>query len=828
MHICFVARECSPYTGGGIGTYIRNVAIAMRWAGHEVTLVSDLLDSGLEEEARADFAKEGINFVFPRKVSITGYHHFYHEYADRVYHTLCDLHQEKPFDVIEFPEYRGEGFTTIRAKRLLGEFLDVKLAVKCHTPTSILQEINNTAITKDTYYAIYMEDYSVRYADVVLSPSSSLAEYYRKRLRVRVNISPYPLEISNNRQKKKLGLGGKIVYIGRIEWRKGVDLLIRSVSLLMEKHKNFELFLYGGDTFSAPFGGSMIEYLKRRCIPPEISDRIHFMGNISREEIPEVISSADVCVFPSRWENWPNACLEAMLLGVPVVVSKHGGMSEIVEDGVSGFVVDPMDSQAMARCIEAVLLDEVLSRSFSEQAVLRAHYLCDYHRVVPLIIQGYQDTALQNHEIENVKQEPLVSVIVPIYNQTMWLHETIESVLSSSYSNLEIVIVDDGSIDNSAVQVINSIEHPKVRKVRQNNRGLAGARNSGIREAKGHFILPLDADDRIDPNYIRDAVQALVNNPKLSFVTCYVQYFGDYSHQWIPIGLVESVILIENAASVCSAVFRADVIKQLGCYDESMPAFEDWDLLCRLAEGGYEGDVLPRVYFYYRRHQDSMMNRDVSRMRFQLNQYMIRKNAKLSSRYAKELLCLSMYKSSDNSNPASPCNIKDYEKHRRLLESKTFQILRYYHYFMLTLRSMFRDGFKVYFITIEVVGDKNQHSMGCEVWFFGLYEERYGVYVTKPFMKRGEWKSLDFGNEVFKRCLFSSQKGARLSRMTSRGETRLVFLNHHYSGLVRINLGDFTDVIDLYSPERDASIAEYIWDGRSLSRRRISLLGNSA
>lgn len=828
MHICFVARECSPYTGGGIGTYIRNVAIAMRWAGHEVTLVSDLLDSGLEEEARADFAKEGINFVFPRKVSITGYHHFYHEYADRVYHTLCDLHQEKPFDVIEFPEYRGEGFTTIRAKRLLGEFLDVKLAVKCHTPTSILQEINNTAITKDTYYAIYMEDYSVRYADVVLSPSSSLAEYYRKRLRVRVNISPYPLEISNNRQKKKLGLGGKIVYIGRIEWRKGVDLLIRSVSLLMEKHKNFELFLYGGDTFSAPFGGSMIEYLKRRCIPPEISDRIHFMGNISREEIPEVISSADVCVFPSRWENWPNACLEAMLLGVPVVVSKHGGMSEIVEDGVSGFVVDPMDSQAMARCIEAVLLDEVLSRSFSEQAVLRAHYLCDYHRVVPLIIQGYQDTALQSHEIENVKQEPLVSVIVPVYNQTMWLRETIESILLSSYSNLEIVIIDDGSTDKSAVQVINSIEHPKVRIVRQNNRGLAGARNRGIREAKGHFILPLDADDRIDPNYIRDAVQALVNNPKLSFVTCYVQYFGDYSHQWIPIGLVESVILIENAASVCSAVFRADVIKQLGCYDESMPAFEDWDLLCRLAEGGYEGDVLPRVYFYYRRHQDSMMNRDVSRMRFQLNQYMIRKNAKLSSRYAKELLCLSMYKSSDNSNLASPCNIKDYEKHRRLLESKSFQILRYYHYFMLALRSMFRDGSKVCFMTIEVIGDKNQHSMGCEVWFFGLHEERYGVYVTNPFMKRGRWKSLDFGNESFNKCLVSSQKGARLSRMVSKGEIRLVFLNHDYSGLVRIKLGKFIEVIDLYSPHMDASIVEYIWNGKGLYKRKIFSLRNLA
>lgn len=827
MRVCFVSRECSPYTGGGIGTYIRNVTLAMRQAGHEVTLVSDLLDTGLENKARADFAKEGIDFVVPFAVSVKGYHHFYHEYADRVYYTLRELHQRTPFSVIEFPEYRGEGFTVIRAKRLLGEFMDAKLVVKCHTPTSILLETNNMAVTKNVYYAVYMEDYSVRHADVVLSPSSSLAEYYNRRLGVQVSISPYPLEISTSRRKENVKLGDNIVYIGRIEWRKGVDLLLRSVSLLMEKHASIEVFLYGSDTSSAPFGESMVQYLKKRYIPPELSHRIHFMGNVPYEKVPDVILSADVCVFPSRWENWPNVCLEAMMLGVPVVVSKYGGMSEMVEDGVSGFVVDPMDSQAMASRIEAVLFDKDLSQSLSEQAILRAHYLCDYDRVLPLILQGYQRESAQNRKVERFEQEPIVSVIIPVYNQTTWLHETVDSVLSSSYRNLEIIIVDDGSTDRSAIQVIDGIEHPRIRKVRQNNKGLAGARNRGIQEAKGDFILPLDADDRVDPNYIQDAVQALLRNPELSYVTCYVQYIGDYAHQWIPIGLVNSMILLENAASVCSAVFRSDVIKQMGCYDEFMLAFEDWDLLCRFAERGYEGDVLPRVYFYYRRHDGSMMSRDVSRMRSRLNQYMIWKNSNLSSRYAKELLCSSVYHTSDNSNPISFFSTGDYEKYRRLLESRTFQMLRYYHYFMSTLKSVFRDGIKVCFLTIEVLGNKNQQSMGCEVWFFGLYEERYGIYVINPIAKKGTWKLFNFGNEIFNRCLVSSQKGSVLSKIVSKGETRLVFLSHNYSGIVRVKLDGLTELVDLYSPEERSSIVEFVWDGKGFRRRTILLLKNS-
>lgn len=820
MHICFVSRECSPYTSGGIGTYVINIMRALRRSGYEVTLVSDLLATGREGEAEHDLNAEGINFVVPDRIEINEscFHHSYHEYADRVYRTLCRLIRENSIDVIEFPEYRAEGFTTIRSKRLLGEFSNTTLAVKCHTPNSILCEINNTVVTKDLLYAIYMEDYAVRHADVVLSPSSSLAEYYRNRLEVDVEISPYPLEILTDRFEnvKKVD---RIAYVGRVEWRKGVDLLIKSFSLICENNSSVELLICGEDTFSAPFGKSMVDYLKNRCIPREISERVSFTGKLHYNDVQKIIMSAKVCVFPSRWENWPNVCLEAMLLGTPVVASKHGGMSEMLEDNVSGFLVDPTDCYQMANRIEKILMNEDIAQSLSRKAMERAHHLCDYHRVLPIILKGYSAAKSRHKVIESPEKSPLVSVIIPVFNQVSWLKEAIESVLSSSYHNVEIVLIDDGSSEVSAISNIDQIEHPRVRKFRQENRGLASARNRGIQESRGDFILPLDADDRIDENYIKDAVSALLNNPDLAYVTCYVQYIGNYQHQWIPIGLSKQTILIENAASVCSAVFRADVLKSLGGYDDYMPAFEDWDLLCRIALKGFDGDVLPRLYFFYRRHGESMMYREVDQIRAHLNQYILRKNFSPPFLHSDRLLEVLVYESSKRNTEYQTNGIiegiESYKRLKNLIESRAFRVLRYYHY----IKSVFDGSSSVYSLVLEVLGDKNPKSRGCEVWFLGIREERYGAYVLKPFAKKGEWLSHNLGNGFFDISLVSFRKGSSLKRLVSGGEIGLVFYCHPYSGLLRIIVGRVEVVIDLYSP--NPMIVEYVWNKREFFRKAL-------
>ena len=111
---------------------------------------------------------------------------------------------------------------------------------------------------------------------------------------------------------------------------------------------------------------------------------------------------------------------------------------------------------------------------------------------------------------------PLVTVVIPCYNQAHFLGEAIGSVLNQSYRNFEIIVVDDGSTDNTS-EVASHYE--EVRLVRQENRGLAGARNRGLGEANGEFLVFLDADDRLLPGALEAGLGRFEANPECAFVS---------------------------------------------------------------------------------------------------------------------------------------------------------------------------------------------------------------------------------------------------------------------------------------------------------------------
>ena len=95
-----------------------------------------------------------------------------------------------------------------------------------------------------------------------------------------------------------------------------------------------------------------------------------------------------------------------------------------------------------------------------------------------------------------------VSVIIPCYNQGAYLNEAVESILAQSYRDFEIIVVNDGSTDEETNRLLSGYDRQQTRVLHTENQGLSSARNNGIREAQGEYILPLDADDRIDPTYL--------------------------------------------------------------------------------------------------------------------------------------------------------------------------------------------------------------------------------------------------------------------------------------------------------------------------------------
>ena len=149
--------------------------------------------------------------------------------------------------------------------------------------------------------------------------------------------------------------------------------------------------------------------------------------------------------------------------------------------------------------------------------------------------------------------------------------------MESDYPEVEIIVVNDGSTTEKANQVFDSLTG--VVKIDKENGGLSSARNAGIAAAKGDFIIPLDSDDLIRPDYIRKGVEALRNNPELGYVSCHAQNFGEITNAYIPVGFVPEMMPYSNTHGKCTNLYRKELFDSCGGYDEVMTSYEDWDFL---------------------------------------------------------------------------------------------------------------------------------------------------------------------------------------------------------------------------------------------------------
>jgi glycosyltransferase involved in cell wall biosynthesis len=185
----------------------------------------------------------------------------------------------------------------------------------------------------------------------------------------------------------------------------------------------------------------------------------------------------------------------------------------------------------------------------------------------------------------------LVSVVIPCYNQAHFLSEAIESVLCQSYQNFELLVVDDGSKDDTPkVASEYASRDPRVRLIRQENRGLAGARNRGLAESQGEYVVFLDSDDRLQEEALEIGVRELVSHPECVFVSGHYRPIGaDGEIYGIPRKVrVEGdhylALLRDNYISMpASVMYRRWVFEEVGGFDGTVDAAADWDLYLRIA-----------------------------------------------------------------------------------------------------------------------------------------------------------------------------------------------------------------------------------------------------
>lgn len=630
MNIVYVSREYGLITGGGIGTYITNVCKAMLKRGHRVFLLTDCVN-----DQKRHKLPEGLEVVPTEEMPLPergGCFSYNHEYSHRVYNTLCKLCEREKVDVVEFAEYCGEGFISIRSKRVLNKFQQQKLIVKCHTPLSLLETINED---KEFHARVVcdmeMEDYCIRHADKVTSPSQSLADFFTNRVgRTDIQICPYPLYLDFSADPTPMAERNlKMVrFFGSIQVRKGVDVFIEAAKKILAVDPEYRFELVGKERNAHFFNRTYTEVLLAQ-IPEALRDKIVFNGEVDYENVPSLLDQSSVIVLPSRWENWANACLESMSKGCIVLASSSGGMAEMIQNGENGFVIDPLDPDALADMILKLEQGSYDLQSISNAAVQRAHALTEPEYTAAQIENNYEAETIElgTDKAYGLPANPVVSVIIPFYNQSHTIQDTIDSVKASDYPNVEIVVVNDGSTSPTAKKVFDGLHG--VVKVDKVNGGLSSARNEGIRRCNGEYFLPLDSDDLIHPQYISKAVTALERCQEIGYVTCYTRNFDALDTPYYPVGYVSKLMPFLNTSGKCTNLYRRSVFDKVGGYDECLNSYEDWEFLIALEAADIEGDVIPEELFYYRRNYASMVFSVANPIRANLIQYMMKKHRAL-------------------------------------------------------------------------------------------------------------------------------------------------------------------------------------------------------
>ena len=202
---------------------------------------------------------------------------------------------------------------------------------------------------------------------------------------------------------------------------------------------------------------------------------------------------------------------------------------------------------------------------------------------------------------------PLISFIVPCYNQAQYLDECLQSVLDQTYENWECLIINDGSPNNTEEVAKKWVEKDaRFKYFFKENGGLSSARNYGIERAEGEWILPLDSDDYISDDYLNLA-QNYFKEEEIKVIYCKATKFGYINEQWNlkPFSLKQ---LAEENLIFCSAFFRKIDWEKANGYDENLKSgYEDWEFWINILKNGGKVLQLKQVCFFYRIKENSML-----------------------------------------------------------------------------------------------------------------------------------------------------------------------------------------------------------------------------
>jgi glycosyltransferase involved in cell wall biosynthesis len=532
MRVLMISQEMPPETGwGGIGTYVDILSEALAGRGHEVHVLSVV-----HGQAASTTRRHGVvvhRYNVPR---IPGPTRLLEESWRRILLALSVAALVRRLalgpDVIECPEWMAEGL-------LLGLSEAVPLVVRLHSSARQIFPFHGQGQGcrgLDGKLAMWLEDVSARRAHVVVSTRSNLHEVAGPLgLDPRaLHAIPYPVRLSDPTPIEQ-GSRPRVAFVGRLEPRKGPDVLIRAAPRVLEAIPDAEFTFVGRDVMP-PGKRPSSAWLEQEAERLGVAHALRFTGELQREGVQAELRQATVCAFPSAWESFGLVVGEASAVGRPVVATPIPPFQDLVQDGVTGRLVEREDVEGWTEALIELLRDRSLAWRMGEAGARHVAALSAPDRVADLALAAYEDARRRwlrrlragrhvgepaptaSHPQPNAPLSPgssapaEVSVIMCVHNGAGTITDQLAALAAQDYSGpWELLVVDNLSTDRTR-EIVEALAGrvPSLRVIEANDRlGLAYARNVGAKAAHGQVLAFCDADDVADPGWLSALVEGM-------------------------------------------------------------------------------------------------------------------------------------------------------------------------------------------------------------------------------------------------------------------------------------------------------------------------------
>lgn len=524
---------------------------------------------------------------------------------------------------VEYADYEGLGCRLVQAKCACLLPTSTQMIVHCHGATHYLENANQTWFGSSHFKVAEREKVSIENADRIVFPTAFLRDLYRetgldmddeKILYLRY---PYDFKPAKIEQTEPVDT---IVFYGKRSTMKGYSLflsaLVLGVGQLLEIGINRLVFI-GLQTTNAPEDTSSLDVLNSHFQLEEFTslDRSAAITKL------QTYANKSYCVMPYLCDNHPYAFLDVAFAGILPLMLNAGGVAEIFpEQFRRDLLADPTETSLLTKMLTLARM------SVSRRHRLRENFLKTMISTQEAINDGVRQFSKVVDPIQPRPQSETgkATIIVPIYNTDLhFISDLVFGLNNQSMPPQEVIFVNDASQEGYASDLEKHLDRELLLPYRiihhASNKGLAGARNTGLGAANTEYVINVDSDDVPMNDFVRNIVHCLDADPKLAAAVPYLKAFEEdvdfnkravssdvYVYRPLGDGLIASQL--DNNLGHANSGYRTNTLRTLGGWDESEKSmWEDWALFLKLVSLGHRIGVIPQVDCLYRVRKQSML-----------------------------------------------------------------------------------------------------------------------------------------------------------------------------------------------------------------------------